>query len=81
VESGFTGMSIRTPINNGLLQSDLDCAGFDLLNFSGSIGGGSGSSGLDERTFLAADIGLVGDGATDNTAALQAWLDSVKRPR
>ena len=31
---------MNTPINSGLLQSDLDCAGFDLLNFSG--GGGTG---------------------------------------
>lgn len=30
---------MRTPINSGLLQSDLDCAGFDLLNFDG--GGGT----------------------------------------
>jgi hypothetical protein len=32
-------MSLKTPLVNGLLQSDLDCAHFNLLNFTG--GGGS----------------------------------------
>ena len=30
---------IRSPINNGLLQSDLDVAGFDLLNYTPGGGG------------------------------------------
>jgi len=33
---------MKTPIKNGILQSDLDVAGYDLLNFSGGGGGGGG---------------------------------------
>lgn len=90
-------MSIQTPINNAILQSDLDVAGFNLLNFSGGglpAGGTAGQflqkqsstdgdadwatvAGGDENTVTAADIGLLGDGVTDNSVALQTWLDSV----
>jgi hypothetical protein len=63
-----------TPIYQGKAQSDLDMAGFDLLNWSGG-GGGGGST--DPYTVVATDIGMVNDGVTDNTAALQTWLNSV----
>jgi hypothetical protein len=68
---------INEPIYKGLLQSDLDCAGFNLLNFPGG-GGGGGGGGLDANTVVATDVGMVGDGVTDNTSALQAWLTSVE---
>ena len=69
---------IRTPLNQGLLQSDLDFAGFEPVNLTGwPPTGGGGGGGLDANTVTAEDIGLVGDGVTDNTAALQAWLDDV----
>jgi len=97
---------MKTPINTGILQSDLDCAGFDLINFSGGsggtahgipAGGTAGQSltkidgtdynahwstvsggGSTPNTVTSTDIGLVGDGVTDNTTAFQTWLNSVE---
>jgi hypothetical protein len=68
---------INEPIYRGLLQSDLDFAGFNPVNLTGWPPTGGGSSGLDANTVTAASIGLIGDGATDNTTAFQTWLNSV----
>lgn len=59
---------MKTPIKNGVLQGDIDFAGFHALNFGFQ----------DANTVTAGAIGLVGDGVTDNTAALQAWINSVE---
>jgi hypothetical protein len=67
---------MKTPIYTGTLQSDLDFAGFSPVNLPGWPPTGGGGGG-DANTVTASDIGLVGDGVTDNTAALQAWLNSV----
>lgn len=57
----------RTPINRGVLQSDLDVAGFDLLNFTVPS----------SRKFDVKTYGAVGDGSTDDTAAIQAALAAI----
>jgi hypothetical protein len=66
---------MRTPIFTGTLQSDLDFAGHSPVNLPGWPPTGGG--GLDANTVTADDIGLVGDGVTDNTAAFQAWLNAA----
>lgn len=80
---------MNTPINNGLAQNDIDFSTFKVRNADLSDYAGSGmswnpatkkfdsSGGLPERTVTSNDIGLVGDGVTDNTAALQAWFDTM----
>jgi hypothetical protein len=82
---------VKTPIYTGILQSDLDATGYRVIGlpapasandaatkaYVDAHSGGGGGSGLDENTVTADDIGLVGDGVTDNSTALQTWLDSV----
>lgn len=66
---------IREPIYQGILQSDLDCAGFNLLNFSGGGGGGGGSPRVVYASSIAAlDSNVLTGGGTDDTVALQAAL-------
>jgi hypothetical protein len=67
--------SMKTPINAGLLQTDLDCAGFDLLNFSGGGGGSSGLTGA--FNVMDAPYNATGDGTTNDTAAIQAALNDA----
>jgi hypothetical protein len=74
VEGGFN-MSIRTPINNGLAQSDIDCDGFDLLNV-GNWPTGGGDVGA-SREFDVKTYGAIGDGVTNDTAAIQAALAAI----
>lgn len=62
---------IYEPIYRGLLQSDLDCAGYNLLNFSGG-GGGATARKFDVKTY-----GAVGDGTTDDTSAIEAALAAI----
>lgn len=63
-------MSSRLAIKNGLLQSDLDCAGFNLLNFNG--GGGSSVYPYNVKSY-----GAVGDGTTDDTTSIQNALAAI----
>jgi hypothetical protein len=66
---------MNTPIYKGLAQSDLDMAGFNLLNFSG----GSGGSGLLPGMINVKDppYNAKGDNTTDDTAAIQAALNHL----
>jgi hypothetical protein len=64
---------IRTPINNGLAQSDIDMAGFDLLNWSGGGGGGTGGGFQYDVT----QYGATGDGVTDDGAAIRSALAAI----
>ena len=63
---------IKTPIYRGILQSDLDTNGFDILGLSG--GGGGGGSGLPEGWVSVMDYGAEADGVTDDTAAAVAAI-------
>jgi hypothetical protein len=59
---------IPTPLNNGLLQSDLDCNGFTLLNFIANA---------TSRKFDVKSFGAVGNGTHDDTSAIQAALAAI----
>jgi hypothetical protein len=59
----------NTPIYHGKAQSDLDMAGFNLLNWSG---GGGGGFQFDVTTY-----GATGDGVTDDTTAIQTALAAI----
>lgn len=63
---------MNTPIYNGLLQSDLDCAGFDLLNIDLGDGDGAAVRKFDVKTY-----GALGDGSTNDTTAIQAALAAI----
>jgi hypothetical protein len=62
---------INTPIYKGKAQSDLDMAGFNLLNWAGGGGGGVA------RKFDVKTYGATGDGTTDDTIAIQAALAAI----
>jgi hypothetical protein len=62
---------MKTPIYSGLLQSDLDTNGFDILGFTP---GGGGSGGLPEGWVSVMDYGAAADGVTNDTAAAQAAI-------
>lgn len=61
----------KTPINLGLAQSDLDLAGFHILNCP-DIAGTSGG-----YPFSVKNYGATGNGITDDTAAIQAALAAI----
>lgn len=66
---------MNTPIYNGLLQSDLDCDGFGLVNFSGSSGGEIAQNPQDaDYTFVLGDSGkhIFHDSATPHTYTIPA---------
>lgn len=81
---------MKTPLHNGLLQNDIDFGQYKPLNadLSGYAGTGvswnattkkfEATGAADANTVTGADIGLVGDGVTDNTDALQTWLNDVE---
>ncbi len=52
-----------------------------ILTGTGGLGGAAqysgGGAGSPPWSYAQTDGGLVGDGVTDDTAALQAWIDSV----
>jgi Pectate lyase superfamily protein len=62
---------INTPIYRGKAQSDIDMAGFDLLNWSGGGGGGGGFQ------YDVTQYGATGDGTTDDTTAIRAALAAI----
>ena len=70
---------ISTPIYRGLAQSDIDMAGFDFLNWSGTGGSGGSGSGLPPGTVNVKDApySATGDGVTDDSAAIQAAINAV----
>jgi hypothetical protein len=65
-------MSVRDAIYQGLLQSDLDCAGFDLINFSGGGGGGTGG-GISGTTPLVSGQNYI-DVLFDTAQADANWV-------
>lgn len=61
-----------TPINSGRLQSDMDCAGFSLLNFTGGATGGMYAVNIKSSPYNA-----HGDGVNDDTAAIQSAVNDM----
>jgi hypothetical protein len=62
---------IHTPIYRGRAQSDLDMAGFSILNAAGGGGGTPNFFNVKKPPYNA-----TGDGATDDTAAIQAAINA-----
>lgn len=58
---------MRTPIKNGVLQSDIDFAGFTALNFPLP----------QQRKFDVKTYGATGDGSTNDTTAIQDTLADI----
>jgi Pectate lyase superfamily protein len=67
---------IQTPIYRGKLQSDLDFAGFSALNMR-NMPSGEGGGDLGWLNVKDAPYNAVGDGVTDDTAAIQAALNDA----
>lgn len=61
---------MRKPILNGVLQSDLDANGFEIINLPFGSGGDTG-------WITAEQYGAIANGATNNLSALQAAMDAV----